>query len=170
MDKYLDEMTAQDFIQANTTAELDQLEDYKEQLNQHKDLIDEMKMLQAKNQKHYEELQSIEAIIKQNVELLNSKNPSEVDNSALEKVAKDIGKMQEHVHSESVRVYRNVQAVIEEQSRLMQEKAEENKQELVEAINKKPKKNVAVIVLLILTLGVSIAHFVVDLLILNGII
>ena len=59
MDKYLDEMTAQDFIQANTTAELDQLEDYKEQLNQHKDLIDEMKMLQAKNQKHYEELQSI---------------------------------------------------------------------------------------------------------------
>ncbi|MFI3238495.1 MAG: hypothetical protein R3Y47_10800 [Lachnospiraceae bacterium] len=157
MDKISQKVTASDFIKANTTAEAELSQVYQQQVQEYDKLIQEIKAMQKHN---LQESEAIEVLCKQMDEHLSSLE------ELLQKTSQEIEKNQEFTHSEGVKVYRNVQAVVEKQSDKIQEcvvqALEKNKQEIGAASRKSLISVKIVAILIMIITGLNFAFDIVQ--------
>lgn len=138
MDKLAQKLVAQDMIKANSAAEAQELQSTKAQITQYESLLAEIKNL---NKMNVESARQVSEIVESGVSRLE--NTSKVDRLVEESINKikemqqagqNIEELEEklatlkadltalfeeltdHVHKENVKVYRNVQAVVVEET------------------------------------------------------
>lgn len=179
MDKLAQKFTAQEMIKANSAADAAELERLQKQLAQYDACLQEMRKLSLKNSEAMDQLQSL---ICKSEEKLAEYQTAEGQYAAfqnqfesLQKLCEEIrtviqdmdrdvdfdpliDKIDDFVHKENVKVYRNVQAVVVEE---MEKQAENSKK----TGKKAAKKQNAVLVFAILTFLGVLADVAVTLLI-----
>jgi len=128
IDKLAQKFSAQDMIRANLAAEAKETKKLREKMESYETLLQEMRMINLKNMESAERVN----------ELLQK--GSQPDKEYLDEMFK---KVDETLHTENVKVYRNVQAAIqysiEEQTKTLLEKQQEQitqQQEHIEAQHK----------------------------------
>lgn len=157
MDKLAQRLTAQEMIKANSAADAAELERLQKQLAQYDACLQEMRKLSLKNTENTDKvgelldesigrIKTYEAQASGIVEAINTKTDECVDRT------------NDFVHKENVKVYRNVQAVVVDETK--------KQTEALEASCKKLKgKTTAALVFSILTLVAVIADIALELLI-----
>lgn len=131
IDKLAQKFTAQEIIRANSAAEAKENRKLKEQVENYENLLQQMKQLNLKNLESADEvrrmLQESSDTIKTTIETaaqaikpIESEEPQHIDEL--------FSQMDESLHKENVKVYRNVQAVVNEQTETIKSKLDEMSQ------------------------------------------
>lgn len=166
MDKIAQKFTAQDMIKANSAAEEKEMKRLRMQVAEYDERLQEMRKLNLKNLELADQLQALIAqgqekadasaedgeganTLEQNVQAV--KEAMDVQNQKLTEMSEQI---MEHVHKEDVKVYRNVQAAVADENKVLSEN-------LLQAVNatvtRKTKGIKAAIVLGALSMVASLA-------------
>lgn len=118
MSKLSQRMTAQDTIKANFMADTAEKEQLKKQLLEYEAILQSIRNLSLKQEENSE----LVTQILDKLEHVNG-NVNEQDNTALlQEIKECMSRSDEFTHKECVKVYRNVQALLDEQNK----KADEN--------------------------------------------
>ena len=150
MDKIAQKFTAQDMIKANTAAEEKELKRLRMQVEEYDKRLEEMRKLNLKNLELVDKLQEMmepgekKTPEGQNQEIRDLQTALSAQTARMNELSEQI---MDHVHKEDVKVYRNVQAAV----------ADENKILLGE-LSKKQSDNKPVIILSAVTLVASLAN------------
>lgn len=181
IDKLAQRFSAQDMIRANLAAEAKETRKLREKMESYESLLQEMRQINLKNMESAERVNRIlqegtftdkeylQELFNQKGEFIQAElakiEEAVADSSKLEDVLNaGFAKMDESLHTENVKVYRNVQAAIqnsiEEQTQKLleeQQKQIEEQHKLIEAQGKASKRGrTFLIVMSILTfLGVA---------------
>ncbi len=157
MDKLAQRLTAQEMIKANSAADAAELERLQKQLAQYDACLQEMRKLSLNN---VETTDKITELLNESISKIQSyeSNQAEILNGLTDKANEFVDKANDFVHKENVKVYRNVQAVVVDET---------NRQtEILEASQKKMSGKVtAALVISIITLVAVIADIALELLI-----
>lgn len=153
MDKLAQRLTAQEMIKANSAADAAELERLQKQLEQYDACLQEMRKLSLNN---VETTDKIHNLIDESMEKIRQAAAGSEQLDALKDAVNDF------VHKENVKVYRNVQAVVVEEGS-KQAKA------LEEGSSKIGKKQKGLMVMAVLTFVAVLADIAVNLLIHFGI-
>jgi len=166
MDKIAQKFTAQDMIKANSAAEEKEMKRLRMQVAEYDERLQEMRKLNLKNLELADQLQALIAqgqekadasaedaeganTLEQNVQAV--KEAMDAQNQKLTEMSEQI---MEHVHKEDVKVYRNVQAAVADENKVLSEN-------LLQAVNatvtRKTKGIKAAIVLGALSMVASLA-------------
>lgn len=171
MDKLAQRLTAQEMIKANSAADAAELERLQKQLEQYDACLQEMRKLSLNN---VETTDKIHNLIDESVEKIQQIQPApdqaEILKNQLtalqEQVQSQLDTLKDavndFVHKENVKVYRNVQAVVVEEGS-KQTKA------LEECASKTGKKQKGLMIMAVLTFAAVLADIAVNLLIHFGI-
>ena len=121
IDKLAQKFSAQDMIRANLAAEAKETKKLREKMESYETLLQEMRQINLKN------MESAERV---NLLLQESSQPD------MEYMDEMFTRVEETLHTENVKVYRNVQAAvqssIDEQTKTLLEKQQEQMKELLE--------------------------------------
>lgn len=120
MSKLSQKINAQDAIKANFTADTTEKERMRKQLEEYDVVLQSMRNLFLKQEENQAAFQALAE------RLQNMDGSGAKQNELLEAVKESINKSDEFTHKECVKVYRNVQALLEEQNK----KLEDNTQKL----------------------------------------
>ena len=157
MDKLAQRLTAQEMIKANSAADAAELERLQKQLAQYDACLQEMRKLSLNN---VETTDKITELLNESISKIQSyeSNQAELLNGLTDKANEFVDKANDFVHKENVKVYRNVQAVVVDET---------NRQtEILEASQKKiARKSTAVLVISIIALVGIMADIALELLI-----
>lgn len=157
MDKLAQRLTAQEMIKANSAADAAELERLQKQLAQYDACLQEMRKLSLNNTENTDKINVLldESISKIQAYEASQSGIIEVIN---EKANECVERTNDFVHKENVKVYRNVQAVVVDESK--------KHTEALEASQKKIKgKATAALVCSIITLVAVVADIALELLI-----
>lgn len=157
MDKLAQRLTAQEMIKANSAADAAELERLQKQLAQYDACLQEMRKLSLNNTENTDKINVLldESISKIQAYEAGQSGIIEVIN---EKTNECVERTNDFVHKENVKVYRNVQAVVVDESK--------KQTEALEASQKKIKgKATAALVFSIITLVAVVADIALELLI-----
>lgn len=134
IDKLAHKLTAQEMIKANSAADAAELQRTKSQLAKYEELLRELKEvgrlnaesakqvrdLAAESVARVEDTQRVTALIDETLVKIQQIQSTQMDMEAigakLEELKPLFEQLSEHVHKENVKVYRNVQAVVEEET------------------------------------------------------
>lgn len=133
MDKIAQKFTAQDMIKANSAAEEKEMKRLRMQVAEYDERLQEMRKLNLKNLELADQLQALIAqgqekadasaedaeganTLEQNVQAV--KEAMDAQNQKLTEMSEQI---MEHVHKEDVKVYRNVQAAVADENKVLSE-------------------------------------------------
>lgn len=121
MDKLAQKLTAQEMIKANTAADTEELNRLKDRLKEYNDCLDRLKAIVEEGDARLKESKSDSGQVARLVdEAIQKIHEIKQDSEALEEwKAEFVEKLEgsgEGVHRECVKVYRNVQAVVVEES------------------------------------------------------
>ena len=118
MSKLSQKINAQDTIKANFMADMAEKEQMKKQLQEYDAILQSMRNLYLKQEENSE-------TFKQVAEKLESLSAAEAEKpDVLAELKEIIGKSDEFTHRECVKVYRNVQALLDEQNKKLDESSE----------------------------------------------
>lgn len=171
MDKLAQRLTAQEMIKANSAADAAELERLQKQLEQYDACLQEMRKLSLNN---VETTDKIHNLIDESMEKIQQIQPAPDQAETLknqlaalqEQIQSQLDTLKEavndFVHKENVKVYRNVQAVVVEEGS-KQTKA------LEEYSSKTGKKQKGLMIMAVLTFAAVLADIAVNLLIHFGI-
>lgn len=174
MDKVAQKLTSQDMIRANAAADAaelqsleTQMELFKEQMGKYDECLQEMRKLNLKNIESAEDVQQLAnqanahlnktveeslakiAEIKENADNVDA--ITETMTGMQDKLEESFKSMEDFLHTDNVKVYRNVQAA-------MIEELEKQTAEIKEAQNKVGKSYKVLIPFVIITMIVSLAN------------
>ena len=161
MDKLAQKISAQDIIRANAQAEAAEAERTKQEAEHYKQQLEE---LRQNEQAHRSAIEDTKASLEEaKASILETKE-------SVSSLSKRIDENESQVHDVGVQVYRNVQAIVE--------KGQEKTQDEFKELNRRGEaiqvaietKNSAVVPLLIITLLISGADLVINILRILGII
>lgn len=124
MSKLSQKINAQDVIKANFMADTAEKEHMKKQLQEYDAILQSMRNLYLKQEENNEAFMKLAEKL-ENVSV-TEQNPSEI----LAELKDCISKSDEFTHKECVKVYRNVQALLEEQNRKLDESTQALKEQL----------------------------------------
>jgi len=134
IDKLAHKLTAQEMIKANSAADAAELQRTKSQLAKYEELLRELKEvgrlnaesakqvrdLAAESVARVEDTQRVTTLIDETLVKIQQIQSTQMDMEAigakLEELKPLFEQLSEHVHKENVKVYRNVQAVVEEET------------------------------------------------------
>lgn len=126
MDKLAQKLTAQEMIKANTAADTEEMNRLKAQVKEYNNCLEEMKKanrdLQAINTQMSGMLEvtiapQVEKLVTESINKLQEFKAGEQDDEKLKQfIEEKLEVVSENVHKECVKVYRNVQAVVVEES------------------------------------------------------
>lgn len=164
MDKLAQRLTAQEMIKANSAADASELERLQKQLAQYDACLQEMRKLSLKNTENTDKVSELldESISKIQsyetgrlgiIEVINEKA-----DECVEKANECVEKANDFVHKENVKVYRNVQAVVVDETKKQTEALEK-------ALTENKGKSTAALVLSIITLVAVAADIALELMI-----
>lgn len=154
MDKLAQKLNAQEMIKANSAAEAMEMRKLQAQVEEYEKMLQEMKKVNLKN---IELTDSIEALTKGSLAKIEECQAKNTDYSAvIEEIGLKTGdlkaameasfkKADEYIHTENVKVYRNVQAVV-------MDGLKEQTTTLIEAQDKNHKKTGAILPLVLIGL------------------
>lgn len=130
IDKLAQKFTAQEIIRANSAAEAKENRKLREQVETYEELLQQMKQINLKNM---ESAQQVSKLTQESFESIKNKietiqPATDEDKQYIEEV---FSKLDDSLHKENVKVYRNVQAVINEQTDLLKTRLDEDKQHMV---------------------------------------
>lgn len=166
MDKIAQKFTAQDMIKANSAAEEKEMKRLRMQVAEYDERLQEMRKLNLKNLELADQLQALIAqgqekadasaedaeganTLEQNVQAV--KEAMDAQNQKLTEMSEQI---MEHVHKEDVKVYRNVQAAVADENKVLSENL---LQAVTATVTRKTKGIKAAIVLGALSMVASLA-------------
>ena len=161
MDKLAQRLTAQEMIKANSAADAAELERLQKQLAQYDACLQEMRKLSLKNT---ENTDKISALLDESISKLQAYEAGQsgivevINEKSNECVERTVERTNDFVHKENVKVYRNVQAVVVDETK--------KQTEALEASQKKIKgKATAALVFSIITMVAVLADIAIQLLI-----
>ena len=171
IDKLAQRFSAQDMIRANLAAEAKETRKLREKMESYESLLQEMRQINLKNMESAERVNSI----LQEGTFTDKDYLMEVFAQKEEVLNAGFAKMEELLHTENVKVYRNVQAAIqnsleEQTTKLLEEQQKkiEEQQKIIQENNKKAKKRSAFLtvmsVLIFLGMAAQIALQVMEML------
>ncbi len=115
MSKLSQKISAADSIKVNFMADMAEKEQMKKQLKEYDAVLQSVRNLYLKQEEN-------SAVFVKLAEKLEAMQPAEQDNTALlEAIREYIGKSDEFTHKECVKVYRNIQALLDEQNQKLDE-------------------------------------------------
>ena len=157
MDKLAQRLTAQEMIKANSAADAAELERLQKQLAQYDACLQEMRKLSLKNTENTDKITELldESIGK--IQAYESNQAGIIDGFT-EKANECVDKVNDFVHKENVKVYRNVQAVVVDETKRQTETLEDSQKKI-------KGKATATLVFSILTLVAVVADIATRLLI-----
>lgn len=124
MSKLSQKINAQDTIKANFMADMAEKEQMKKQLQEYEAILQSMRNLYLKQEENSESFQAV-------AEKLEKLCTVETDKQEILAELKEIiGKSDEFTHRECVKVYRNVQALLDEQNKKLAESTEAIKKQI----------------------------------------
>ncbi|MBR3761947.1 MAG: hypothetical protein IKK59_04325 [Lachnospiraceae bacterium] len=129
MSKLSQRINAQDTIKANFMADTAEKEKMKKQLQEYDAILQSVRNLYLKQE------ESSEAFTKLAEKIEGLQTTDTGKSEILEELKECISKSDEYTHRECVKVYRNVQALLDEQNKKLEESTEALKQELEAAMN-----------------------------------
>lgn len=121
MSKLSQKINAQDTIKANFMADMAEKEQMKKQLKEYDAILQSMRNLYLKQEENNEAFLKVA----EKLEAMQQTDPAST--SVIEDLKECIGKSDEFTHKECVKVYRNVQALLDEQNKKLDESYEELK-------------------------------------------
>ena len=127
MSKLSQKINVQDTIKANFMADMAEKEHMKKQLQEYEAILQSMRNLYLKQEENSESFKAVAEKLEA-LSVAESEKPE-----ILAEIKEIIGKSDEFTHKECVKVYRNVQALLEEQNRKLDESTQALK-EHVEAM------------------------------------
>ena len=153
MDNFIDRIaqkfSSQEVIKANLAAEAKETKRLREKIESYEELLTEMRQISLKNMESAEKIQ----------QLIDEKLDAPAAEVNLDAVIEEIGKINDNLHTENVKVYRNVQAAVNNSLDAQTKKLLSEQQKTVLQLNtikeadaKNRKKSTAVMVLNILIL------------------
>lgn len=182
MDNFISKLSqkvnTQEAIKANFMADMAEKEQLKKQLEEYDAILQSIRNLYLKSEENAELIKELEKA------LVECKAPAEEQSALMHELKETLTKSDEFTHRECVKVYRNVQALLESQTeevkkrleelekRIEESKAEDYSENIDSMLSKLDSIKGAVntgIALAVLVLLVSAAHFVFDILIYLGI-
>lgn len=144
MDKLAQRMNAQEIIKANTAADTEEMNQMKTQLAEYNDCLKKLRILIDEGTEKFESSQvngeEINRLVAESIEKIQSiqQNTTELESLKMRLegqledlntgVSEKMSASDENVHKECVKVYRNVQAVVVEES-------SKQKEAITEAVN-----------------------------------
>lgn len=165
MDKLAQKLNAGEIIKANANAEAMEMRRMEAQLQEYEKIMQEVRKVNLKNaevsdavQKLAEEsIQKIEALQAPQKEELNidefKADMSQMLEEFKKSVEESIQKSDEYVHSECVKVYRNVQAVVADGFKEQSEKREATETKLLKKIGSTKALTITTMVLIIIAMA-----------------
>ena len=129
MSKLSQRINAQDTIKANFMADMAEKEKMKKQLQEYDAILQSVRNIYLKQEESSEAF----AKLAEKIEALQTTDALKPE--ILDELKECISKSDEYTHRECVKVYRNVQALLDEQNKKLEESTEALKQELEEAMN-----------------------------------
>lgn len=157
MDKFAHKMTAQEIIRANSEADAEELNRLQKQVEEYDRCLEQQKRMN-------EELQGLIQGLRQELQKMDEKSAENLQgrDEAIVNLEETLNGLfrqsDEHVHKENVKVYRNVQAVVVDETARQTEKLNAGIGEAVEAAMKESVNRFAGRLRAIL--GISIAALV----------
>ena len=135
IDKLAQKFTAQEIIRANSAAESNENRKLREQVEAYEDLLQQMKQLNLKNM---ESAENVSRLIQEGCDnIKNAMENVQTDSVEDKKYVEDLfTQLDDSLHKENVKVYRNVQAVINEQTDALKAKIDEDNQAQIKKIKK----------------------------------
>lgn len=128
MDKLAQKLTAQEMIKANTAADAEEMKRLKEQVKEYEEILERMKKLVAASEAKLEDARvdgdEINRLVSESIVKINE---MQVDTEGIEQLEDMLEEVEtnletkltsidENVHKECVKVYRNVQASVVEEN------------------------------------------------------
>ncbi|MBP9996359.1 MAG: hypothetical protein KBT19_03685 [Lachnospiraceae bacterium] len=112
IDKLAQKFTAGEMIKGNTAAEAKEIKQLRDQVENYENLLQEMKMVNLKN---IESAQKLSQLVEDNALAVKCNEESKQDNDANKEYVEGLfDKTNDTIHKENVKVYRNVQAAVNE--------------------------------------------------------